>query len=118
MPEDRDSTKKTRKEDSIKFIKMSPKDNVPYLQIYTVCGGIWIRDIPQKSHNMNIPANQKFLINTNSGRNQVRTFYLKTNTAYPSTHKCIGVQLVLFSISVSLLILFIIKPSTEYSRLC
>ena len=78
---------------------MSRRDT--YIQIYTVCGGLWVKrtNLPDDTK---IPANQKLLMNTNNGNNRLGDFYLKTNIAYPSKQTCVGIQFVLFSISVSL----------------
>ena len=100
MPEneDTDSTEKTQNEEPTKFLKTPRTERMPYLQLYTVCGGIWIKHTPQISPNISIPAYEKFIITADDN---VSAFYLKTNIAYPSKQKCIGVQFVLFTINVS-----------------
>ena len=98
MPEN--EKKDLTDKDTTKFVTIPSKDGPLYFQVYVLCGGVWTKDTNEQNTGQSFPANEKVAISM-IGSNR-KSFYLKSNTAFPSRDKCIGIQIVMTSVNVSL----------------
>ncbi|KAI6653254.1 hypothetical protein LOD99_3779 [Oopsacas minuta] len=87
----------------IQFVKIPSKDGPPFLQLFTICGGVWTRDADLPSTKLKFPANRKVVISTRRLEKSPKdAFYLKSNIAYPSPYRCIGIQIVMTTVNMNI----------------